>query len=129
MKDGYSPLHGACYDGHERIVELLLDKNKEINLKNMIGISPIFIAFSGRHYRTAQVLLNGGADTSLIINNEYEVNSASLHWLDKHDSTAQFLQRKENVLSNIYDPDSFISLVVFCQVERAVRLSVGNCYL
>lgn len=86
------------------------------------GFSPFYIAFVWRQYKAVNILLNNGVDTSLSCG--WEVNPALVDCFDKQDSTVDFLLQKDNILNNMYDPDSYFSLFVSCQVERVTRLIV-----
>lgn len=110
----------VIYGGHTGIVQRLLNKGAYINLNNERGLSPLYIAFYRRHFKTVQFLLENGADARF--NNGCGIKPASINWFDENDSTVQFLQREDNIIENIHDPDSFFSLFVFCQVENADRL-------
>uniref|UniRef100_A0A8W8MPF6 Novel STAND NTPase 3 domain-containing protein n=1 Tax=Magallana gigas TaxID=29159 RepID=A0A8W8MPF6_MAGGI len=65
-------------------------------------------------------LENNGVDTSLACG--WQVNPALVDCFDKEDSTVDFLLQKDNILNNLYDPDSYFSLFVSCQVERVTRM-------
>lgn len=52
-----------------------------------------------------QFLLENGADARF--NNGCGIKPASINWFDENDSTVQFLQREDNIIENIHDPDSF----------------------
>ncbi|VDM40479.1 unnamed protein product [Toxocara canis] len=57
-----SPLRGACYDGHFRIVEYLVDKGADIELANRHGHTPLMIAAFKMRTDVVQFLLQRGAD-------------------------------------------------------------------
>nr|XP_034308616.1 ankyrin repeat, PH and SEC7 domain containing protein secG-like isoform X2 [Crassostrea gigas] len=118
--NGTGPLHIACQFGHDSTVQLLLNNGANINLCLKDKVSPLYIAFEKRHIKTINVLLNNGVDTSLACG--WKVNPALVECFDKHDSTAIFLLQKDNISKYMYDPDSYFSLFVSCQVERVTRL-------
>lgn len=138
-KDGTSPLFKACQKGHYDTVKLLLTnganvnlcfdnennrflQNKETckNLKQKGGLSPLYVAFFERHNKIVQLLQNSHADDSLI----YGCGGGcpDVEWNDKDNCTIQFLLRKDNIMNNINEPDSFFSLFVFHQIERGLRV-------
>lgn len=61
-KTGASPLLIACQEGHDSIVELLLNKGADINLCTITDASPLFIACQNGHNSIVQLLLNRGAE-------------------------------------------------------------------
>lgn len=73
-----------------------------------------------RHYKTVDILLNNAADSNPACG--WEVNPALVDGFDKQDCTVVFLLQKDNISNNLYDPDSYFSLFVSCQVERAERM-------
>ncbi|XP_065924639.1 uncharacterized protein [Magallana gigas] len=119
-KNGPSPLQIACYNGHDSTVQLLLSNGADINLCTKVRVSPIIFAFVNRHYKTVNILLNNDADSSLACG--WEVNPALVDCFDKQDCTVVFLLQKDNISNHLYDPDSYFSLFVSCQVERAERM-------
>lgn len=116
----HSPLWIACREKHERSVQLLLNNKADVNLNNKNGLSPVFIAFYMRHYTIIKSLLDAGADTDII--NGCGLNYISSNWCDKVDITGQYLLRKNNIVDNLFDLDSFFSLYVFCQVEELTKI-------
>lgn len=54
---------------HLSIVELLLRKQKDVNVCMKDGASPLFMACQEGHISCAQLLLNAGANTQLRIRN------------------------------------------------------------
>lgn len=62
LKNGASPLHIACKNGHDRILQLLLDNGADINTYMDNGASPLYIACQNGHKITAKLLLSNGAD-------------------------------------------------------------------
>ncbi|XP_065925741.1 ankyrin repeat domain-containing protein 50-like [Magallana gigas] len=119
-KDGSSPLYIACQNGHDSTVQLLLENRADINLFIKDGVSPLYIAFNNRLYKIVNILLNNDTDTSLACG--WKVNPDLVDFFDKQDSTIVFLLQKNNILNNLYDPDSYFSLFVSCQIERVTRM-------
>lgn len=60
-KTGASPLLIAGQEGHDDIVELLLNNGADINLCTTTDASPLFIACQTGHNSVVQLLLNRGA--------------------------------------------------------------------
>lgn len=61
-KTGASPLLIACQEGHDSIVELLLNNGADINLCTTTDASPLFIACQNGHNSVVQLLLDRGAE-------------------------------------------------------------------
>lgn len=90
------------------------------------GVSPLYIAFEARRYKTVSILLNNGVDTSLACG--WEVNPSLVGCFDENDSTVKFLQQNDNIINNMHDSDSYFSLFVSCQVERVTRMTFDPSY-
>lgn len=116
---GGSPLYYACQKGKDSTIKLLLELGADINSWIKARISPLYVAFRNRHYSTVNLLLNNNADTSLACG--WEFNLDLVDCFDKNDRTVEFLLRQDNIKNNMYDPDSYFSLFVSCQVERETR--------
>lgn len=63
--NGWTPLHYACYKGHEDIVSILLDRGAKVNISNYDGFSPLFYAAQQEHSSICAMLLDAGADPSM----------------------------------------------------------------
>jgi len=55
----------ASQEGHDNIVELLLDNRADVNRPREDGVSPLFIASQEGHARIVELLLAAGADASM----------------------------------------------------------------
>lgn len=60
-KFGGTPLHWAAYNGHRRVVKLLVSKGAEINARNNDGRTPFMLAAAMGHHRVVQLLAEEGA--------------------------------------------------------------------
>jgi hypothetical protein len=58
----FAPLHVAVQHGYGEVVELLIDKNADINIKNISGTTPLYVAAFHDRIEMAALLLNHGAD-------------------------------------------------------------------
>ncbi|VVD66748.1 ankyrin [Pandoraea pneumonica] len=64
-KKGWAPLHYAATNGHDDIVQLLLDASAYVDAESPNGTTPLMMAARGGHITTCKVLLDGGADVRL----------------------------------------------------------------
>ena len=61
-KNGNTALHKASDMGAIVLIELLCEKNIEINLKNKLGLQAVYLACVKEHYDAMRYLLSKGAD-------------------------------------------------------------------
>jgi ankyrin repeat protein len=58
--DSRSPLSNAAHQGHETLVQLLLDKGAEINAKDINNMTPLALAAEQGHEGVVRILLKKG---------------------------------------------------------------------
>ncbi|KAK1700088.1 ankyrin repeat-containing domain protein, partial [Colletotrichum godetiae] len=63
-EDGCTPLWRACVNGHEHIVEFLIEQGADCGSANFDGNMPLHIAASFGNYTIIERLLNEGCDSS-----------------------------------------------------------------
>lgn len=66
---GESCLHHAARNGHDNIIELMIEKGSDPNIKasnDEYGIPPLFHAISNGHYAATKILLRNGADVNQV---------------------------------------------------------------
>ena len=111
MRDGNgdTPLHEACFHGHNEIVMVLLDKMKssngapdmiKVNVKNNAGLTPFHIACCENHHKIVELLLDTHMYQDLL--KECDNDKATpLHYACRNDSvdTVILLAKKS---SNLY---------------------------
>ncbi|XP_023712556.1 ankyrin repeat domain-containing protein 49 [Cryptotermes secundus] len=61
-KDGYTPLHRACYNDHEHVVDLLLRHGANISAETEDGWQPLHSASKWNNAHCVAKLLEHGAD-------------------------------------------------------------------
>lgn len=64
-KPGWTALHYAATNGHERIASYLLDKHAYIDALSPNGTTPLMMAARGGHIHVVKLLLDRGADLSM----------------------------------------------------------------
>lgn len=57
-----TPFHRGCQNGNEEIIQLLLDKNANINDGGTIGYTPLMYAIDKCNEETPKILINKGAN-------------------------------------------------------------------
>ncbi|AEF86947.1 putative ankyrin [Treponema primitia ZAS-2] len=62
--DGITPLHYAAGEGYVGLVEFLLDKRADINVKNAAGTTPLHEAARGGQTGIMDLLIRNGADVN-----------------------------------------------------------------
>ena len=75
--NGWTPLHYACYRGHEKIVTELISREATINIKNDDGFTPLFYAAQQNFPNICAELLDAGADPSIcgVVSDPKSINS------------------------------------------------------
>ena len=56
VQDSLTPLHCAARSGHDRVVDLLLEKGAEVTAKTKNGLTALHMAAQGDHVDSARVL-------------------------------------------------------------------------
>ncbi|XP_063363312.1 integrin-linked protein kinase isoform X1 [Cydia amplana] len=60
----FSPLHWACKEGHQKIVEMLMKRGARINVTNMGDDTPLHLASAHGHRAIVQLLLQNRVDVN-----------------------------------------------------------------
>ena len=74
-KERLNPLHYAVLMGHTGAVKKLLELKANINALAQSGFTPLMIAADYHNYYTLQVLLAAGADKTVVVKDEGDVNA------------------------------------------------------
>ncbi|XP_057327112.1 ankyrin repeat domain-containing protein 49-like [Microplitis mediator] len=67
-KDGYTPLHRACYGNHTSIIEYLLLKGAKIDAKTIDGWEPLHSACHWNNVESIAILVANGANINAVSN-------------------------------------------------------------
>ena len=70
--NGRTALHWASRDGHERMVQMLLDAGADVNAGSEKGVSALQWASASGHQGVIQMLLDAGADETRLHHNEHD---------------------------------------------------------
>lgn len=88
-RPGWTPLHYAASNGHNDIVQLLLDKSAYIDAESPNKTTPLMMAARHGHILTVKLLLDEGADATL--RNELGMDAIDFAAKYEHDDIAQGL--------------------------------------
>lgn len=88
-RPGWTPLHYAAANGHNDIVQLLLDKSAYIDAESPNKTTPLMMAARGGHIRTVKLLLDEGADETL--RNDLGMNAIDFAAKNDHRDIAEGL--------------------------------------
>ncbi|XP_034950659.1 ankyrin repeat domain-containing protein 49-like [Chelonus insularis] len=69
-KDGYTPLHRACYSNNVNILELLLQKGAKIDAKTIDGWEPLHSACCWNNIDCIAMLVANGANINALSNGD-----------------------------------------------------------
>ncbi|KAH0567525.1 ankyrin repeat domain-containing protein 49-like [Cotesia glomerata] len=85
-KDGYTPLHRACYANHTKIIEVLLKRGAKIDAKTIDGWEPLHSACHWNNVESITLLVANGANINALSNG----NQTPLHLVcaSSHNSPA-----------------------------------------
>uniref|UniRef100_A0A8D9AB98 Ankyrin repeat domain-containing protein 49 n=1 Tax=Cacopsylla melanoneura TaxID=428564 RepID=A0A8D9AB98_9HEMI len=86
-KDGYSPLHRACYNGHADMVNILIQRGADIKKTTIDGWMPLHSACKWNNTECVTILLNYGAD----INAQTNGGLTPLHLAASHSHSRDIL--------------------------------------
>ncbi|RZF44778.1 hypothetical protein LSTR_LSTR000730 [Laodelphax striatellus] len=65
-KDGYTPLHRACYNNHVEIASLLLKHGADLSAKTIDDWQPLHSACKWNSVQCAELLVSKGADVNAV---------------------------------------------------------------
>ena len=91
-RPGWTPLHYAAANGHNEIVQLLLDKSAYIDAESPNKTTPIMMAARGGHIYTVKLLLDEGADATL--KNELGMSAIDFAAMHEHTEIAEGLTQR-----------------------------------
>ncbi|KAK9875574.1 hypothetical protein WA026_009377 [Henosepilachna vigintioctopunctata] len=76
-KDGYTPLHRACYGNHVNVVQYLLERGADINAKTDVHWGPLHSCCHWNNKECGAVLIQWGAD----VNAESEGGDSKMYFV------------------------------------------------
>ena len=124
-KYNQSPLSHAAENGHERVVQLLLDRGAEPNMVDKSGRSALLWAVLNEHQAVAEQLLARGAD----VDRRDRVQWTALHFAVRSRSTHManlMLDMGADVSAKIKGGYTALHLAVFFRAPTLIRLLVQN---
>lgn len=86
-RDGYTPLHRACYSNHPDIVEFLLKHGADVEARTCDGWTPLHSACKWNHFDCADLLLDYGSDINSLTNG----GQTPLHLASSHPEAKETL--------------------------------------
>ncbi|XP_071142366.1 uncharacterized protein [Mytilus edulis] len=102
-------LIGATYGGHDKIVEILINKKCDINCVDYQGRTALFIACEEGYTQIAKLLLDNNADTC-----KYD-------WEDRTALHAARIAGNDNIVSMVTQHNSNVNLLKTCQTPDNTR--------
>ncbi|KAJ8668850.1 hypothetical protein QAD02_000109 [Eretmocerus hayati] len=87
-KDGYTPLHRACYGNHPKVVEYLIEHGAELDAKTHDGWQPLHSACCWNNVDCAALLIAHGAD----VNAKSQGDQTPLHLVSASSHNSPCLQ-------------------------------------
>ncbi|EFN81080.1 ankyrin repeat domain-containing protein 49 isoform X1 [Harpegnathos saltator] len=87
-KDGYTPLHRACYGNHVKVVEYLLEIGARLDAKTLDEWQPLHSACCWNNTECADILIANGAD----INAKSKGDQTPLHLVSASSHNSPALQ-------------------------------------
>lgn len=73
---GNTPLHVACYNGQDVVVNELIDSGANVNQKNEKGFTPLHFAAASTHGALClELLVGNGADVNMKVGNTIGIHT------------------------------------------------------
>jgi ankyrin repeat protein len=105
LEHGYTPLLWAAAKGHERVVELLLQRGVDPDSKDQFGQSPLSLAAASGHEAVVRLLLATDGVNPNSMDTHYEYCQTPLAWAAKkgHAAVVSMLLAKKDIDINCVD--------------------------
>lgn len=80
---GNTPLHVACYNGQDVVVNELIDCGAIVNQKNEKGFTPLHFAAASTHGALClELLVGNGADVNMKVRNKIIIYTLSISYVN-----------------------------------------------
>uniref|UniRef100_A0A8W8IKD2 Novel STAND NTPase 3 domain-containing protein n=1 Tax=Magallana gigas TaxID=29159 RepID=A0A8W8IKD2_MAGGI len=121
---GFCPIHIVSVFHNYELLKELIKIGVKVNqmTDDHGGWTPLMLAAGNDTQETQEYRDDNHEKSDSSLACGWEVNPALVDGFDKQDCTVVFLLQKDNISNNLYDPDSYFSLFVSCQVDRAERM-------
>ena len=102
----------ACINGQIDLVELLIDKNVDINVSDVYGDTPLILAYKSKKFNILKLLIERGADSD--VSNESGNTVMHLACFDGNTYIVKLLL-ETNTNFNVYQSSGLTPLTLACQ--------------
>ncbi|XP_038046088.1 serine/threonine-protein kinase TNNI3K-like isoform X2 [Patiria miniata] len=89
----FTPLHCACFFGHDQVVKCLINHNADINMSSGVGVRPLHLACTKGFLTVAKLLITGRKNNKADVNIHDNEKNTPLHYCARtgHISTLKHL--------------------------------------